>query len=196
MKKLSILLSILIQCKITFSQGNMREIKFLVIAATLNDRESVFIVGNDEQLRNWNPYLIKLEKLNDFTWSKIFLFEEDKSLEYKFTKGGWENEALSNDGSIPDNSGLFVVLDTIMITEINAWRTIEQRKIFRQITGTIEYYLQFEGNELKPRDVIVWLPPSYFFDINKRYPVLYMHDGQNIIDPATSVFVTTTELMR
>jgi predicted alpha/beta superfamily hydrolase len=166
----------------------MREIKFLVIAATLKVSESVFIVGNDEQLGNWNPSLIKLEKLNDSTWSKIFWFEADKSLEYKFTKGGWENEALSNDGSIPENSGLIVVNDTVVITEINKWKTIEQRKNFGQITGTVEYHLQFEGNGLRPRDIIVWLPPSYFIDINKRYPVLYMHDGQNIIDPATSAF--------
>ena len=36
------------------------------------------------------------------------------------------------------------------------------------------------------RDIIVWLPPSYFTNKRKRYPVLYVHDGQNMIDPATS----------
>jgi predicted alpha/beta superfamily hydrolase len=30
------------------------------------------------------------------------------------------------------------------------------------------------------------LPPSYGTDPQRRYPVLYMHDGQNLFDPATS----------
>ncbi len=35
------------------------------------------------------------------------------------------------------------------------------------------------------RDILVYLPTSY--DRNEqRYPVLYMHDGQNLFDPATS----------
>ncbi len=41
------------------------------------------------------------------------------------------------------------------------------------------------GEGIRPRDVIVWLPPSYDTS-TKRYPVLYMHDGQNIFDPRTS----------
>lgn len=35
------------------------------------------------------------------------------------------------------------------------------------------------------RDILVYLPPSYDVD-DRRYPVLYMHDGQNLFDPATS----------
>jgi len=35
------------------------------------------------------------------------------------------------------------------------------------------------------RDIIVYLPPSYA-DSQRRYPVLYMHDGQNLFDAATS----------
>lgn len=34
------------------------------------------------------------------------------------------------------------------------------------------------------RDLQVYLPPSYDVDLNKRYPVLYMHDGQNVFQPA------------
>ena len=30
------------------------------------------------------------------------------------------------------------------------------------------------------RQVIVWLPPGYATDKDTRYPVLYMHDGQNV----------------
>lgn len=32
----------------------------------------------------------------------------------------------------------------------------------------------------KPRDIIVWLPPGYEQERERRYPVLYMHDGANV----------------
>jgi len=36
------------------------------------------------------------------------------------------------------------------------------------------------------RSVYVWLPPKYFAETNRRYPVLYMHDGQQIWDSEAS----------
>ncbi|MBI2795243.1 MAG: alpha/beta hydrolase [Gemmatimonadetes bacterium] len=36
------------------------------------------------------------------------------------------------------------------------------------------------------RDLVVYLPPSYEREPDRRYPVLYMHDGQNVFDPHTS----------
>jgi glycosidase/predicted alpha/beta superfamily hydrolase len=39
---------------------------------------------------------------------------------------------------------------------------------------------------LAPRRVDVWLPPGYDANTGERYPVVYMHDGQNLFDPATS----------
>ena len=36
------------------------------------------------------------------------------------------------------------------------------------------------------RDVIVYLPPGYEQNSDRSYPVLYMHDGQNLFDPKTS----------
>jgi predicted alpha/beta superfamily hydrolase len=36
------------------------------------------------------------------------------------------------------------------------------------------------------RDLIVYLPPGYDASPDCSYPVLYLHDGQNLFDPATS----------
>ena len=35
------------------------------------------------------------------------------------------------------------------------------------------------------RDITVWLPPAYS-RAERRYPVIYMHDGQNLFDPRLS----------
>jgi enterochelin esterase-like enzyme len=36
------------------------------------------------------------------------------------------------------------------------------------------------------RDLIVYLPPGYEAEAGRAYPVLYLNDGQNLFDPATS----------
>lgn len=58
-----------------------------------------------------------------------------------------------------------------------------------EIVGIIKYHKEFESKLLgNKRDIIVWLPPGYDSSKKKgkQYPVLYMHDGQNIFDPKTA----------
>ena len=54
------------------------------------------------------------------------------------------------------------------------------------VTGTLRQHERFPSDHVAPRNVNVWLPPSYEKDPKARYPVLYMHDGQNLHDPKTS----------
>lgn len=57
----------------------------------------------------------------------------------------------------------------------------------KRVTGKVHYHRKFGSSLLgNERDIFVWLPPSYSAQPEKRYPVLYMHDGQNLIDPSTS----------
>jgi predicted alpha/beta superfamily hydrolase len=51
---------------------------------------------------------------------------------------------------------------------------------------TIETYPKFDSKFVRVRRVDVWLPPGYGEDNGRFYPVLYMHDGQNLFDPSTS----------
>ncbi len=58
-----------------------------------------------------------------------------------------------------------------------------------EIVGKVEYHKEFASSILNnKRDIIVWLPIGYNPQKNpdKKHPVLYMHDGQNIIDPKTA----------
>lgn len=51
----------------------------------------------------------------------------------------------------------------------------------------LRLHKSFHSNYLPDdRDVIVYLPPEYEKDPNQTYPVLYMHDGQNLFDGRTS----------
>lgn len=42
------------------------------------------------------------------------------------------------------------------------------------------------GDMVAPRNVSVYLPPHYYTEIERRFPVLYMQDGQNLFDPEAS----------
>jgi predicted alpha/beta superfamily hydrolase len=54
------------------------------------------------------------------------------------------------------------------------------------ITGTLVRYASMPSRHVAARNVDVWLPPGYAAAGATRYPVVYMHDGQNLFDPATS----------
>jgi predicted alpha/beta superfamily hydrolase len=57
------------------------------------------------------------------------------------------------------------------------------------LTGHIHILRGFRSAALdNARDVTVYLPPDYFApeSATRRYPVLYMHDGQNLFDAATA----------
>jgi predicted alpha/beta superfamily hydrolase len=122
-------------------------------------------------------------------WSKIMPIKEATSIEYKFTRGSWANEAADANGRAFPNFNLSVKKDSIVKHSIFFWKTGESLKVISgKITGQVEYIKQLSGEGILPRDIIIWLPPDYHTNKKKRYPVLYMHDGQNIIDPATSAF--------
>jgi predicted alpha/beta superfamily hydrolase len=57
----------------------------------------------------------------------------------------------------------------------------------RSLTGDVRLLEGFRSEALgNDRDVLVWLPPGYEHDQARRFPVLYLHDGQNVFDTSTS----------
>ena len=55
------------------------------------------------------------------------------------------------------------------------------------LTGNIQHHAAFQSRILEnERDILVYLPPGYRRGKQRRYPVLYLHDGQNVFDAATA----------
>lgn len=52
--------------------------------------------------------------------------------------------------------------------------------------GMLQRHAQFSTRFVEPRTVDVWLPPHYCTEIGSRWPVIYMHDGQNLFEPAAA----------
>jgi enterochelin esterase-like enzyme len=61
----------------------------------------------------------------------------------------------------------------------------------------LRLHKDFKSNYLPDnRDVIVYLPPGYEQEAERTYPVLYLHDGQNLFDGRTSFVKGRTWMVR
>lgn len=66
------------------------------------------------------------------------------------------------------------------------WQSYTAERQNHTVTGDVRYNPNVYSPQLNnERDIAVWLPQSYETS-EKRYPVLYMHDGQNVFDAETS----------
>ncbi|UCH66098.1 MAG: hypothetical protein JSW63_02910 [Ignavibacterium sp.] len=185
--KIPLFLIITLYLPFTLSQSN-KDITFVVKTDSVPDQFSVYITGNHLLLGNWYPDAARLKEHRDNEWIGSFSLPEGYKLKYKFTLGSWEQEALNENGMVPGNSNLDVKNDTIIYVEIPAWKDSSYGVWEGQITGTLKYHPKMKGKGIRDRDIVVWLPPGYDENIEDHYPVLYMHDGQNIFDPKTSAF--------
>lgn len=154
-----------------------------------HEHDKIYIVGNLLELGNWNPKLMEMKSVGNKQWEFSLDVKSGETIEFKFCRGSWENEALNQRGYISDNNVIHVYRDTVASYTVAQWRDQKpdaQYQMHGQVTGTVKYHRKLVHPQLLPRDAIVWLPPSYTTEPEKRYPVLYMHDGQNVFDPATS----------
>lgn len=86
-----------------------------------------------------------------------------------------------------------MLLTSLLVLKFNAdWSTAsalegaDGLRPVHTLTGDIRWHQHFHSKFLADdRDVVVYLPPGYDADNMKRYPVLYLQDGQNAFDEAT-----------
>lgn len=101
----------------------------------------------------------------------------NQPVSYKFKMEGKGNP---NDGWETGRNRTFS-LSTVQMTLARAFGE-ETPAPPPSLTGVIRRHEAFPSTFVTPRDVFVYLPPGYEKDAAKRYPVLYMQDGQNVFD--------------
>lgn len=71
--------------------------------------------------------------------------------------------------------------------KVRAGATVDIYPFFKNTKGTFSKITNFYSPQFgNSRTLLVYLPPSYKENYSKRYPVIYMHDGQNVFDATTS----------
>src|SRR5437870_4178018 len=75
-----------------------------------------------------------------------------------------------------------VLVTTAIAADLEPFRLPPASIVHRRpgIAGDIRHYGAVRSRFLEePRDVWVYLPPGYHENPGRRYPVLYIHDGNN-----------------
>ena len=148
--------------------------------------DSIFVAGN---FNEWNPrhkaYAFKKEG------NRLSLTIKNLAAdvyEFKFTRGGWDKVACNKSGGDISNYLLQLSSDTTVVYNVDAWKddfvTEEKQHTTSPNVSVIDTAF-FIPQLNRHRRIWLYLPPSYTRS-EKKYPVLYMHDGQNIFDNYTS----------
>jgi len=108
--------------------------------------------------------------------------------EFKVTRGSWEKVECSAGGSPIGNRSVKVQNDTVIHINVEGWQDQHASKPVVhtaspqvRVIDTAFYIPQLK----RTRRIWLYLPARYTTD-TRRYPVLYMHDGQNLFDAATA----------
>ncbi|WP_338732762.1 TIM-barrel domain-containing protein [Mangrovimonas cancribranchiae] len=153
---------------------------------TLNDA-SIFISGDFE---GWSGGSAAYQLQNTNGHYSITLPKQKGSINFKFTQGSWETVESDEKGSAIDNhSYTFENPNDTLKLSIKGWTHLfdEQPQSTAAKNVTV-ISTEFEIPELnRKRRVWIYLPPNYKVS-KKSFPVVYMHDGQNLFDATTSNF--------
>jgi predicted alpha/beta superfamily hydrolase len=148
----------------------------------------VWLSGSDEALGKWNGAGVKLTRSPDGRYQGTVTLPAGAVVEYKVTRGSWETVEKDAAGQEVPNRSLKVGKrkQRVFLT-VARWADQNTPPAQHTLVGNIRY-LRAVGSRFLPRkrDIIVWLPPAYDENPKRRYPVLYMHDGQNLMDSATA----------
>jgi alpha-glucosidase len=113
---------------------------------------------------------------------------DNGAYEYKITRGSWNKVECRKDGSSIENRSFKLQHDTTIEIIVEEWSD-KFPSPSRQSTASSHVKIidtAFAMPQLgRTRKVWIYLPEGYEGS-SQKYPVLYMHDGQNVFDNATS----------
>ncbi|MBL7032704.1 MAG: esterase [Candidatus Delongbacteria bacterium] len=146
----------------------------------------LYLAGN---FNNWDPADSKARFLSDHEGYHLTLSfpEYPVYLEFKVTRGNWDTVEKNADGSERDNRiyTLASSRDTLQIV-VAGWSEQADDTAVSTASGNIVLLTGFEMPQLQRNGTIrIYLPANYH-SCACRFPVMYMHDGQNLFDDSTA----------
>jgi len=146
------------------------------------DKEDIYLAGT---FNNWNPKDEKFKMTRNEGGYSISTTVKDKTGEYKLTRGSWGKAECDIEGKDIANRKYDVEMNELVGLTVQGWKD----KFAKQSTASKNVKIidtAFNIPQLnRKRGIRVYLPEDYTLS-KRRYPVIYMHDGQNLFDNATS----------
>lgn len=152
---------------------------------------TLYVAGS---FNNWNPSSAAhaLTRTSAGTYELILPPAVTGSIEFKFTRGTWasvESDAQNND--IGNRRYTVGTAPATVNSQVANWKDLGGGTGPCQSTALQPNVQVISANFGMPqlgrtRRVWVYLPNDYATAAAKRYPVLYLQDGQNVFDACTS----------
>ena len=146
-------------------------------------RDQIGVRGQTAPL-SWERSLVASPTAKDGIYSAAFTFgstfSDGQRLEYKFKI---EKPEQADDGWEHGRNRGIVALDGTRRIEraFDAWESGPDALVLHR-TGHIDRIAPLPSRFVTGREVQVWLPPGYEQAPGRRYPVLYMLDGETTFD--------------
>ena len=157
------------------------KVMFQLSLPAYHSNSAVYIAGD---FNNWNP---GDDRFRSGT-TQLTIHLPKGGYAYKFTRGNWQTAEAGEGGTATENRVLKVVKDTTINIIIPHWADHFPPKAKNStasknvsIFDTAFYMPQLN----RYRTIRVYVPGSYA-TTRKKYPVLYLHDGQNVFDDSTA----------
>lgn len=159
--------------------------------ASENSTSNYFFASN---LNGWNPGLsdFQFKKNGGNEWLLKLPPTTAELIQFKITRGSWDSVESTLSGDDIGNRVIKVIdikSDTIIDLVVANWKDKFSKKTITTASKNVKIISEkFPLTVLgKTRKVWVYLPDNYSSS-KKKYPVIYMHDGQNLFDVLTGPF--------
>lgn len=149
----------------------------------------LYLSGSSPNLGNWDGAGVPLTRGEGGAYHGEVTVLSGIKYGFKVTRGTWSTVEVTKDDKDIEDRNLEVEPNGEAKFDITvaAWRDRGLAVPGRiTVTGDVRVHKLFKSELLElDRDLVVYLPPGYD-ESGARYPVLYMHDGQNLMDESTS----------
>ncbi|TGE29119.1 alpha/beta hydrolase-fold protein [Hymenobacter metallicola] len=164
-------------------------LKLASVPANTPATATLYVAGS---FNSWNPGSAAhaLTKNADGSY-QITLPHSTGTIEYKFTRGAWASvETNAANGSVPNRSYTFGAGPATVAHTVLNWEDLAGGSSCTSSALNPNVRVMATAFQIpqlgRTRRVWLYLPNDYATNTAKRYPVLYLHDGQNVFDNCTS----------
>lgn len=155
----------------------------LLLRTNETDNRAVYVAGtfNDWSAGDSRYRLEPTERPGEY-FIEIELPDGTEYVEYKYTRGGWESVELGRYGGYVPNRSIDARYEWNYIDWVQRWAA--DGLYYREsLLPKIEVISEdFEIPQLIRTRRIAALLPHDYYETDKRYPVLYLQDGQNLFE--------------
>ena len=170
-------------------QASAEAVAVTIVATVPDNAGPIYLAANVEALGPWRADG-RLMDGEGRTRTTTLALPDGFELEFKLTGGSWDREGTGPSGTVLPNFRHRVVAgqDNRVEAAIVDFKRPPEAYLADPrgsgVPGTLIYWTDVESAFFDvTRHISIWLPPGYEAEPDLRYPVLYMHDGQNLFDP-------------